>query len=132
MEAQRAADATGIPRLSAAAEAAVSALAAAKDDRARAKTWRAVQGDKQVAGELRAFSAAVEQRFGEEGVRAMLRAGDRPRVVHAPSVAPEQRAALDQVAGLTAALKAGERAGAAAAQREAESERQAQRRGLRM
>ena len=132
VEAQRAADATGIPRLSAAAEAAISAVAAAKDDRAQAEAWRAVQGDKQVAGELLAFGAVVEQRFGGEGVRAMLRAGNRPGMVYAPSVAPEQRAALDRVAGQTAALKAGERAGAAAAQRKAEGERQGQRRGLRM
>ena len=132
VEAQRAADTTGIPRLSAAAEAALGVVAAAKDDRARGEAWRAVQGDKQVAGELRVFGAAVEQRFGEEGVRAMLRAGERPGAVTAASVAPEQRPELDQVAGLTVALKAGERAGAAAAQREAESERQGQRRGLRM
>ena len=132
VEAQRVADATGIPRLSAAAEAALGVVAAAEDDRARGEAWRAVQGDKQVAGELRVFGAAVEQRFGEEGVRAMLRAGERPGAVRAASVAPEQRPELDQVAGLTVALKAGERAGAAAAQREAESERQGQRRGLRM
>ncbi len=132
VEAQRAADATGIPRLSAAAEAAVCAMAVAKDDRIRGEAWQAVQGDKQVAGELRAFGAAVEQRFGEDSVRAMLRAGGRPGAVAASSVAPEQQPMLDRVAGLTAALKAGERAGAAAAQREAESERQGQRRGLRM
>lgn len=107
VEVQRAADATGIPRLSAAAEAAVSTMAAAKDDRAQGEAWRAVQGDKQVAGEVRAFGAAVEQRFGEEGVRAMLRAGGRPGAVVTASVAPEQRPALDRVAGLTAALKAG-------------------------
>ena len=132
VEAQRAADTTGIPHLSAAAEAAVGTLAAAKDDRARGEAWRAVQGDKQVVGELRAFGAAVEQRFGEEGVRAMLRAEGQPGAVAAAFVAPEQRPELDRVAGLTAALKAGERAGAAAAQREAEGERQGQRRGLRM
>ena len=132
VEAQRAADTTGIPLLSAAAEAAINTVAAAVDEKARAAAWRAVQAEERVAGELRAFGAAVEQRFGEEGVRAMLRAGRRPGAVTAASVAPEQRPALDQVAGLTAALKAGERASAAAAQREAEGERQGQRRGLRM
>ena len=132
VEAQRVADATGIPCLSAAAEAAISTLAAAKEDRTRAEAWQAVQGDKQVAGELRAFSAVVEQRFGEESVRAMLRAGGRPGVVAVPSVSPEQRPALDRVAGLTAALKAGERAGAIMARREAESEQQAQRRVMRL
>jgi len=132
VEGQRAADATGIPCLSTVAEAAIGAVAAAKDDRAQGEAWRAVQADKQVAGELRAFGAAVEQRFGEEGVRAMLRAGGRPGAVTAASVVPEQRPALDRVAGLTIALKAGERAGASLAQHEAESERQGQRRGLRM
>ena len=115
-----------------AAEAATSTLTAAKDDRVRAETWRAVQGDKQVAGELRAFGAAVEQRFGEEGVRTMLRARERLGAINASSVKPEQRPALDRVAELTADLKAGGRAGASLARREAESERQTQRRGLRM
>ena len=132
VEAQRAADATGIPRLSAAAEVAVGAVAAAKDDRTRAEAWQAVKADQQVAGELRAFGAAVEQRFGEEGVRAMLRAGGRLGAVTSASIVPEQRPALDRVARLTAALQAGDRAGAAVAQREAESERQGQRRGMRM
>ena len=129
---QHAADATGIPRLSAAAEAAIGAVATAKDDQTRGEAWRAAQRDKQVAGELQVFGAAVKQRLGEDGVRAMLRAEGRPSVVTAVSVAPEQRSALDRVAGLTATLKAGERAGAAAAQREAQSERQGQRRGLRL
>ncbi len=132
VETQRAADATGIPRLSAAAEAAIGAVTAAKDDPTRGEVWRAMQADKQVAGELRAFGAAVEQRFGKEGVRAMLRARGRPGAVASSSVVSEQRPELDRVAGLTAALKVGERAGAAAVQREAESERQGQRRGLRM
>jgi len=132
VEAQRAADATGIPRLSAAAEAAIGALAAAKDEKARGESWTAIQADKRIAGELRVFGAAVERRFGKEGVRAMLRAGGRPGAVTAASVAPEQRPELNRVVGLTAALRAGERAGAVATQREAENERQGQRRGLRM
>ena len=132
VEAQRAADATGIPRLSAAAHAAVGTVAAASDDQARGEAWRAVQADERVVGELRAFGTAVEQRFGEEGVRVMLRVRGQPGTVTALSVGPEQRAALDQVAGLTAAIRAGERAGSSLGQREAERERQVQRRGLRM
>ena len=134
VEGQRAADATGIPYLSAAAEAAIGAMTAAKDDQARGEAWRAVQGDKQVAGELRAFGAAVEQRFGEEGVRAMLRAGGRPGAVTVSSVTPEQRPELNRVARLTSALKVGERAGEGLARREAEMERErlGLRRGLRM
>ena len=132
VDAQRAADATGIPRLSTAAEAAIGVVAAAPDEKARAEAWRALQADERVAGELRAFGAAVEQRFGEEGVRAMARAGGRPGVVAASSIAPEQRPKLDRVAELTNAMKAGERACAGLAQREAESERQGHRRGMRM
>jgi len=94
--------------------------------------WRAVQADKQVAGELERFASAVEQRFGAEGMRAVLRAEGRAGAVTSASVAPEQRPALDRVAGLTATLKQGERAGASLAQREAEREHQGQRRGMRM
>ena len=114
LDAQRKADATGAPRLSAAAEAAIGAVAAAKDDKVCGEAWRPVQADQRVAGELRAFGAAVRQRFGEEGVRAMLRAGGRSGEVAAASVTSQQRPALDRVAELTAALKAGERASAGA------------------
>ncbi len=132
VEGQRAADATGIPRLSTAAETATDALRVAPDEKSRAEAWRVVQADKPVAAELDTFRQAVEQRFGEEGVRQMLRTGGRPGAVMSASVSPEQRPALDQVAQLTTTFSSGERAGAAAAQREAESERQGQRRGLRM
>ena len=132
VEGQRTADATGIPRLSAAAETAMGVMAAAKDEKAYVEAWRAMQGDKQVAGELRAFGVAVERRFGEDGVRVMLRAGGRPGAVTSPSVAAEQRPALDRVAEVTTTMKAGERAGASLALREAESQRQGPRRGLRM
>jgi len=132
VEAQRAADATGIPRLSPAAEAALGAVASAGDAQVRDQTWRAVQADKPVAAELGRFGAAVERRFGAEGVRAMLRAEGRAGAVTSASVAPEQRPALDRVAQLTAMLKQGERAAATVTQREAERERQGQRRGMRM
>lgn len=132
VEAQRAADATGIPRLSAAAEAAIGSVRAATDEKARAAAWRGAQADERVSGELRAFGVAVEQRFGEDGVRAMLRARGRQGAVTAPSVAAEQRPALDWVAEVTTLMQAGERAVASLALREAESPRQGQRRGLRM
>jgi len=132
VEGQRAADATGIPRLSTAAEAAIGALRAAPDEKARGEAWRTVQKDEKVAVELGAFRAAMAQRFGDEGVREMLRAEGCAGAVTSPSVGPEQRPVLDQVAHLTVTLRSAERAGVAAAQREAESERQGQRRGLRM
>jgi hypothetical protein len=131
VEAQSTADATGIPRLSAAAEAAIGAVRAAPDEKARVGVWQAVQKDEEVAGEFRAFGTAVEQRFGEEGVRAMLRAGGRPGAVTVASVSPEQQRHLDRVTELTVGMKAGERANAVLVQRQAESERQGQRRGMR-
>jgi len=132
VEAQRMADATGIPRLSAAAETAIGALRAAPDEKARGGAWRAVQKDERVAAELGTFGQAVAQRFGEEGVRQMLRAEGWAGAVTSASVTPEQQPVLDQVAQLTVALRSGDRAGAAVVQRETESERQAHRRGLRM
>ena len=107
-------------------------MAAAGTEQVRGEAWRAVQADKSVAAELERFGAAVEQRFGAEGVRAMLRAAGRAGAVASASVAPEQRPALDRVAQLTATLKQGERAGAGLAQREAEREHQGQRWGMRM
>ncbi len=127
VEAQRAADAIGIPRLSAAAEVAIGAVGTAKDDQARGEAWRAVQEDKQVAGELGAFGAAVEQRFGEEGVRAMLQVGGKPKMVMSVSIAPEQQRVLDQTAGLIAVIKVGERAGNIVTRRQNTSEREQQR-----
>ena len=132
VEGQRAADATGIPRLSAAAEAAIGALRAAPEEKARGEAWRTVQKDERVAAELGAYRAAVAQRFGEEGVRQMLRSGGRPGAVNLPLVAPGQQPAVDRVAELTVTLRQGERAGDSLSQRQAESERQGQRRGLRM
>ena len=132
VEARHAADAAGVPRLSAAAEAAIGAVRASLDEKAQAGVWQAVQKDEGLAGELQAFGAAVQQRFGEEGVRAMLRAGGRPGTIVEPSIKPEQRPELDRVAELTTILKMGERAATSLARRQSESEREGQRRGLRM
>jgi Ti-type conjugative transfer relaxase TraA len=130
-EGQRAADATGVPRLSAAAEAAIGVMAVTEDARARGEAWRAAHADHGVAGELRAFRAAVAQRFGDEGVRAMLRAGRWPDAAAAASITPEQRPALSRVAELIVAVNAGERASLSLDRSEAEGERQGLRRGLR-
>jgi len=132
VEAQRAADAAGIPRLSPAAEAALGAVVAAGTEQVRGAAWQIVQADKPVAAELERFGAAVERRFGAEGMRAMLRAEGRAGAVTSASIVPEQRPALDRVAQLTATMKQGERAGAGLAQREAEREHQGRRRGPRM
>ncbi len=132
VEGQLAADAVGVPRLSAAAEAAIGALRAAPDEAARAQAWRAAQRDERVAAELGTFRDAVTRRFGEEGVRQMLRAGGQPGAVQVPSVTPEQRPAVDQVADVVVTLRTGERAYAGLVQREREQQEQSQRRGMRM
>ena len=103
----------------------------AKDDRERAAAWRAAQANEQVAGELAAFERAVAQRFGDDGVRAMLRTARGGSAVAAASVSPDQQSALDLVASVTVTTKAAERS-AVVAERQAEGERQGHRRGPRM
>ena len=99
VEAQCAADLTGVPSFSEAAGTAIGAVSAAKDDAGRATAWRAAQGDERVTSELSAFTAAVEKRFGEEGVRAILRS-QHPGVTSfdgGASMPLEQRMALREV-----------------------------------
>ena len=123
VEAQRKADAIPIPKLSERAEAAVVALAAAPDEKARAALWRSVTADTAVGGELRRFSDAVQQRFGEDAVRAMRREGGLAQV---PSVARQHQAALSAVSRAVQVLGQGEIADTV----EAVRERFAQRREL--
>jgi hypothetical protein len=93
--AQLKADATGIPHLSARADAAVTAMAEAKDDAGRAAAWKATQRDRPVAAELRRFGEAVQTRLGRAGEHAVANS----------SVPPEHRPALDRTRALTAALR---------------------------
>lgn len=131
VDAQRAADRTGVPHLSADAEAALVALRAAPDEVARGKVWQAVETSGAIATELGAFRTAVERRFGAEGVRQMLRADGRAGAVSAPSVTARQRAALDQVAERISTMWSGEKA-ASAVQHQAERQQLGQRQGPRM
>lgn len=110
----------------------IGAVRAAPDEKARGEAWGAMQKDERVVAELSAFGAAATKRFGEEGVRAMLRTRGRPGAIMAASVTAEQRPELDRVAELTVAIKAGERASVSLTQRQAESERQGQRRRMRI
>jgi Ti-type conjugative transfer relaxase TraA len=131
VDAQRAADRTGVPRLSAEAEAAVAALRSAPDEAARGKVWQAVETSGAIAAELGAFRAAVEGRFGAEGVRQMLRAEGRAGAVSAPSVTAGQRTALDRVVERISTMWSGERA-ASAVKHQAETQRLGLRQGPRM
>jgi hypothetical protein len=108
VEAQREADATPIPKLSARAETAVAALAAASDEAVRADLWRRLAIDKVVGPELERFSAAVRHRFGEDTVRGILRS--RGDLAATPSVPRQQRLAATAVSRTVHALREGERA----------------------
>ena len=106
------ADATGIPKLSERAQIAIDAASAAKTDKERAEAWKAATSDKAVAGELTAFAAAMEKRFGADGVRAMVRA-DQPGAKAfegGASVAPAERQAAAEAGRATSIIKSGERA----------------------
>jgi hypothetical protein len=112
VEKQLQADATGVPRPSERAQAAVDAASAAKTDKERAEVWKAATSDKAVAGELKAFAAAMEKRFGEDGVRAIVRAEQVGGKAFdgGASVARAQRQALAEAGRATSIIKSGERA----------------------
>jgi hypothetical protein len=124
VEAQLKADATPIPKLTVRAEVAVAAVAAAPDEEARAGLWTDITADKAIGAELQRFSDAVQRRFSDDTVRAMLRAEGRP--VEAASVPRQHRPALAAVSRAVHAIKQGERATA----RQAEVARLAQRQAL--
>ena len=128
VEKQLQADATGIPKLSERAQVAIGAVRAAKTDKERAEAWKATTSDKAVAGELTAFAAAMEKRFGEDGVRAMVRA-DQPGAKAfegGASVAPAERQAAAEAGRAMATVKSGERAVEKVAQAERVAERATQ------
>ena len=124
VDAQRKADATPIPKLTARAEAAVAALTAATDEKVRAELWHGITADKAVGVELERFSTAVQQRFGDDAVHAMLR--NRGGLVAAASVPRQHHAALATVSRTMHTIKEGERASA----RQTETARLAQREAL--
>jgi hypothetical protein len=124
--AARAAAATGVPRLSRAAEAAIGALGAADGPAggawSRAEAWATLRADARLAGEVDRFLAAVAGRFGAEGLRAFER-GSVPEGTTAP---PAARAALAEVGRAVTALRRAERAAAGQAQRLAAGQRAGQ------
>jgi hypothetical protein len=128
VERQLQADATGAPKLSERARAAIDVVRAAKTDKERAEVWKAATSDKAVAGELKAFAAAMEKRFGADGVRAMVRAdqvGGKAFECGA-SVAPAERQAAAEAGRAMAAVKRGERALGNVGQAERSVEREKQ------
>ena len=106
VEAQQAAEATGVPRLSGRVEAALAGIAAAKDVDGRAEAWKALQSDQKLAGEVKGFMGAVERRFGAEGVRAFNRLGVFPGA----KAAPGEEGALRQLGRHVQAATEGGRA----------------------
>jgi hypothetical protein len=128
VERQLQTDATGIPKLSERAQVAIDAASATKTDKERAEAWKAATSDKAIAGELTAFATPVEKRFGEDGVRAMVRA-DQPGAKAfegGASVAPAERQAAAEAGRAMAAVKRGERALGNVGQAERSVEREKQ------
>jgi hypothetical protein len=86
--------------------------------------WARLTTDKALGAELERFSAAVRQRFGEDTMRAMLRA--KGGSVDAASVPRQHQAALTSVSRTVNALREGERA----SERQVETQRLAERQTL--
>jgi hypothetical protein len=99
-------------------------MGSATDEKAQAALWRGATTDKAIGVELQRFSAAVQQRFGDDPVRAMLPAGGG--IVEAAFVPRQHRAALAAVSRTVHTLKEGEHASA----RQAEAARLTQRQSL--
>jgi hypothetical protein len=85
-------------------------MGSATDEKAKAALWRGVTTDKAIGVEPQQFSAAVQQRFGDDVVRAMLRTGGG--IVEAASVQHQHRAALAAVSRTVRTIKEGEHASA--------------------
>jgi hypothetical protein len=83
-DARRIAEATGVPELSDHARAAVNLVAGASDETGRIAAWRALQGNKPIAGEVSGFMAAVGTRFGADGLRSFDRLGTIKGDGHGP------------------------------------------------
>lgn len=130
VERQMKADATAVPDLSDRAKEALGAVASAKDDKGRAEAWSKIQADKDIQREVEMFAKAVENRFGEDGARAMLRAEAAGTAHGHASVSKPQQSALEVTAKLYTTARAGERELSRQAETERLSERQTQ--GARM
>jgi hypothetical protein len=74
----------------------------------RTPLWRGLTTDKVLGAELKGFSDAVRRRFGEDTVRAMLRA--KGGSVDAASVPRAHQAALGSISQAVHTLRQGERA----------------------
>ena len=113
VEAKRTAEATGLPQLSDRAQAALAGVMAAKGADGRAEAWKALQGDKMVASEVKRFMGAAERRFGAEGVRAF----DRFGAFEGAKFAPGERVALGEIGRHVRAAAEGGRAAQSLAHR---------------
>jgi Ti-type conjugative transfer relaxase TraA len=130
VEKQMKAEATPIPDLSERTRVALGAVAAAKDDKERAQSFKALAADPETEQEIGAFAKAIEARFGEDGARAMLRANAAGKAFEHASVPQSAQSNLEQVVKTYAAMRNGGRAVDQMAEAERLAERQTQ--GARM
>lgn len=119
IEAQHDADDTPVPRLSDQAQNMLGVLASASNEAERSEAWRKILNDGDTRREVTAFMAAVEGRFGADGVRAMVRASETGQTFQSPTIPAGAHAAAQGVAHAVGTVKAGEQAVAAATRMEA-------------
>lgn len=120
--ARRAAEAVGVPRLSARAQAAAHALGAAGRAEDRARVWEGLQSDERTTDELTGFVRAVETRLGSDVIRVMDRRGAQAVETDTAQAWGMDRATLAEIGQVVQAVRDGER-GAAEGQRLAEEVR---------
>lgn len=89
----RAAEAVGVPRLSQATRGALERLAASNSPIDRTAQWAAIQQDPVAGPEVAQFLTTVQQRFGDEGMRAFARSG----VFSGAKVGPGESEALSEL-----------------------------------
>jgi hypothetical protein len=109
VEKQMKADATPVPDVSEKTREALRVVAAAKTDAKGAEAFSALLSDPGIARELTAFSKAVENRFGEEGARAIMRADATGKTFEHASVSKDRHAELAIVTKLYATARVGQR-----------------------
>ena len=119
VEKQMAADATPVPDLSEQARAALGKVAAAKDGPTRAERFQALSADPKIGREVKAFTKAVEARFGADGAREMGRTAVSDKPFQHSSVPKSGQGKLREAAK----LYSGARSGKVAHRQQAEAER---------
>lgn len=115
---QMRADAVEVRDVSDQTKQALATVSAAKDAGERAEAFKTISLDPTINDEIAMFKKSVEARFGEEGVRTILRADAAGKTFEHPSVKRSQQGGLDEATKIYSATRQGERARLAQAEAE--------------